>query len=865
MAKSNIEIAKQLKHNSVEIKEYFEDLYAWQNEIRKKEEKEKGKEKKREKEKEKSTKEGKSKGKISTAKKDDATNLIKEERKNCEIRNVKKGSEEINIIKTSNFNQNSSLKRDCNSLDDYYRAWEKLIIENVEDGIENKEKNSGNSNINSNNAESLFNHCEIRTNEQERKGSNEIAGVGGKNEDVYSLQTDISKSNYTDAQVCSDYKLKEDGKWSLNLNKEEQRIVKVGSRAFDIFICKSEEGKINYQNRRYNKCLENYNDIISYIDYELRSNNVFLEIEKNYDNELYIDVMSCNYVLENKNIEELCILRTKALINRALAFQRVCSYFEGIQDCSCVILFYTYFLPRKKDSVKYSIKNLLTVNIKNIIFKAYYLRAMARYKLKIYKHSLADFKNSKDLTNDINCSTTINIDKSIQLLENIIKENNIKKHIRRQSEYTSTLLERYKLKSKMLRIEIIQKKYTRELGPPENNSTNGCANNNNGCQDSTKKDSYDGSDRNNNREHHNNSENNYNSNNSNSNSNTLNCSSERVDNLGLSKEHTNGVGITSIGGNKKIIKVKKGEERVIRDIVKNEQNSKEHGMLYTVSANKIVDRVEKVKEEMEDEKNNNASIRNISETNKKQNNNIFNSEDINSDSSLTLSENEILSDLEETRPGLLTAIPSIKNCENIKIKNKINFEIIWNSDKVKSSFKNQLNILKIAFLEEGIFHFNLDKDIYVDILDCLFKNNFLVLFQNMDNEEEIMQKLQGNNHENDPCFTYVKNGTNEDGNSVEFNGCIKNGNVNKGLKNNRTAENGEELNSNDCVILIDILYMLTNRGKENYIFLFVDKKERALLLKFFSFIFKYPNVFICNENCIKEKTLLLKSLLEMIF
>ncbi|CRH02442.1 conserved Plasmodium protein, unknown function [Plasmodium relictum] len=755
MSKSHIEIAKQLKYNSVEIKEYFEDLYKWQNEIKTKEEKEKERKKENEKEKE----------------------LLKK-RNEIVIYSFNK-----NLENKKKKNINTSLKRDCNSIDSYYKAWEKLKIDDVDnDSNDNDDDNVYETNHNDvnnickNNIDN--NNCNNEKNEDngKMKCSNEIINKNDTNKNISHNKMD--GKNKTDANFDVDYE--------INISKsvdniKNEPIVKCQSKVYNIYFSKSEESKINYQNKRYNKCLENYNDIINYIDYELRNNNIFIEIEKNYDNEMYVEIMSNNYIFD-KNTEELLILRTKTLINRSLIFQKLSSYFESIQDCSSIILFYKYFLSNKNNCIKYSIKEFLTVNIKYIIFKAYYLRGMARYKLKIYKLSLKDFKNSKELSNELNESKSIDIDKSIKLVENIIKDNNIKKHIRRQSEYTCTLLEQYKLKPRLLKIELIPKSRTRELEYFENN-------------------------------------------------NTIEDNKEQTHNSKTTENYMSDT--NNDDATKKIHKKIQKNENKINDFI---QNKSCHVKI-----------LNKKFQDDDNISNFNSNEENIK--NKKSEAKLFNNEHINSDSSLDLSEKHILSDIEETKPLLLT----LSNKKNEKIKNKINFELLWNSNKIKKKLKNQINILKIAFLEERIFNFYLDKDLYVDILDSLFKNNFLNLFENIEDDIQIKKHL--NQYEKDCSFieTIVHN---------EEESLIKNENE-KRIENKNADD--KEIYSNDYVILIDVLYSMTHFGKENYIFLFIDKKERTLLLNFFNFILKYSNIFICNENYIKQKTLLLKDLLEIVF
>ncbi|CRG97582.1 conserved Plasmodium protein, unknown function [Plasmodium gallinaceum] len=758
MSKPHIEIAKQLKQNSVEIKEYFEDLYRWQSEIETKEEKEKKEEEK----------------------KKHINNYLKEkelgENDNTHLCNK-------NLKKNKKENKNISLKRDCNSIDSYYKAWDKLKMDDIENDSNDNDDNNVN-NFNENTVNNIYNDinnikCDDETNENNKKMKS-INGTMNENDtNKNNSSHKIDGKNNVDANIDVDYEISVSK--SLD-NIKNEHIVKFQSKVYNIYFSKSEESKINYQNKKYNKCLENYNDIINYIDYELRNNNIFIEIEKNCDNETYIEIMSNNYIFDKK-VEELLILRTKTLINRSLVFQKLSSYFESIQDCSSIILFYKYFLPNKKDCIEYSVKEFLSINIKYIIFKAYYLRGMARYKLKIYKLCLKDFTNSKELSNELYGCKSINIDNSIQHVENIIKENNIKKHIRRQNEYTSTMLEQYKLTPRLLKIEVIPKSSMRELKYFENNNE------------------IDG-----NNEHNH-----------------------------ISKIKENCISNTNKDNNTKGINEKLGKnENQVNEFIQNKS--------YDVNT---------LNKKSKDNNENNLKINEENVENKKNDVKLLNSEHINSDSSLELSEKPILSDIEDTKPLLLT-LSNEKSCE--KIKNKINFELLWNSNKIKKNLKSQIDILKIAFLVEGIFNFYLDKDVYVDILDSLFKNNFLDLFEDTKNDKEIKKHLE-KKYEQDCSFIKMNTQNQED--------LFKENEYSRKEKIKNTHD--EKIDSNDYVILIDILYSMTNYGKDSYVFLFIDKKERILLQNFFSFILKYPNIFICSEECIKQKTLLMKNLLEIIY
>ncbi|GAB68856.1 hypothetical protein PCYB_142840 [Plasmodium cynomolgi strain B] len=730
MAQSHVEIAKQLKHNSEEIKEYFEDLYAWQSEVSK------------------------------------------------EVVDPKGASIHGGTKWRGN---NNALKRDHNSLESYYNAWDKLKIDDIDNNEEGPAIHRGG--------------CSGEAHEEtERGGHSEGAFHRARKTEELAPTVETERRKNTNICNSSFGKAQKEGGISestncvLNERNEEDRLVNLRSKVHDMYLSKNEEGKINYQNKRYNKCLENYNDLINYIDFELSNNNIFLQIEQNLDNELYLDVFSHKkQIFVNKNIEQLSILRTKVLVNRSLVYQRLFSYFESINDCSSIILFYNYFLPEHKNCTNYCIgMNSLTVNVKYVLFKAYYLRGMARYKLKIYKFSLKDFKSSKEYAKDMNCCSTLNIEKSIQLLQNVITQNDAKRRARRQAEYTSTLLERYKLKPRLLTIQLISREHTEDVIPLENNS------------------------------------------------NGVKCLT------GVSNAEEPSTGCASVGWNSPC-----EERKYLRHFAQGgNPREVDSGGTAPVRRNSNV-------EAAPEGEHNNVGHR---DRNILRDSHMDNHADSHhdTDSSLTLSESTVLSDVEETKPPLLTMFSGASLGKN-KIKNKISFELLWNSNEIKSNFKKQIDILKTAFLEEGIFEFNLDRDIYVDILDSLFKNNFLSLFENVDNEEGIKIKLQRG-----ACAGLSPNADGETNKTAQ---SPSNGE----LANVQEREDaGELLNCAECVVLIDILYLLTNGGKENYVLLFVDKKERTLLLTFYNFILKYTNVFLCNENCLKEKTLLLKGLLERI-
>ncbi|KMZ77938.1 hypothetical protein PVIIG_00625 [Plasmodium vivax India VII] len=793
MAQSHVEIAKQLKHNSEEIKEYFEDLYAWQSEV---------------------SKEGGGSGgkeQPSTGRSGSATGssgpAAKPERKKGEDGQGGKphGSpSHVGDLKSANIHggtkwrgNNNALKRDHNSLESYYNAWDKLKIDDIENSEEGSAGHRHGCSGEAPGETERGGHAEgalhiakkteelAPTVEAERRKSTTIckgscgktdgAATDGAATDGAATEGGVTEGEVAEGEVAEG-EVAEGGITTpprcVLTTPNENRLVNLRSKVHDMYLSKNEEGKINYQNKRYNKCLENYNDLINYIDFELSSNNIFLQIEQNLNNELYLDVLSHKkQIFLNNNIKQLSILRTKVLVNRSLVYQRVSSYFESINDCSSIILFYNYFLPEYKNCASYSIgNNSLTVNVKYVLFKAYYLRGMARYKLKIYKFSLKDFKSSKECAKDMNCCSTLNIEKSIQLLQNVIAQNDAKRRARRQAEYTSTLLERYKLKPRLLSIQLIPREHTEE-GIPLGNNTNG-----------------------------------------------VKCLT------GGSTAEEPTMGCASNGGNSPC-----EETKYLRHFVQ--------GGTAPVQKNSVV--VEALSE---------GEHNHVGGTD----GDIERDNHHDTDSSLTLSESNALSDVEETKPPLLT-MSSGANLGKRKIKNKINFELLWNSNEIKSNFKKQIDILKTAFLEEAIFQFNLDRDIYVDILDSLFKNNFLSLFENGDDEEGIKIKLQGG--------SYAGISPNGDEETNKTAPSPSNGEL---AHVEEREDTGECLNCAECVVLIDILYILTNGGKESYALLFVDKKERALLLTFYNFILKYTNVFLCNENCLRGKTLLLKGLLERI-
>ncbi|KJP88182.1 hypothetical protein AK88_02129 [Plasmodium fragile] len=769
MAQSHVEIAKQLKHNSEEIKEYFEDLYAWQSEV--------------------SKDVGASSGKEQPSLVRNGAAAKPEMKQGQDGQGGQPHGRTSKVVdpngahidgETKWTRNNNALKRDQNSLESYYSAWDKLKVDDIDNNEEESTGHGGG-------------YMREAPQENEKGAHSEGSIHGAENtEEAPTVEMEGGKKAYmcnsSYGNVETEGGIIESTNCVLNARNEEDRLVKVRSKVYDMYLSKNEEGKLNYQNNRYHKCLENYNDLINYIDFELSNNNIFLQIEQNLDNELYLDVLSNKkQIFMNKNIEQLSILRTKVLVNRSLVYQRVSCYFESINDCSSIILFYHYFLPEHKNCANYCIaKNSLTVNIKYVLFKAYYLRGMARYKLKIYKFSLKDFKSSKECAKDMNSCSTLNIDKSIQLLQNVITQNDAKRRTRRQAEYTSTLLERYKLKPRLLAIQLISREHTADVTPLENNS--------NGVKCLTAV--------------------------SNTEETSTRCASG-----GWSSpcEETKYLRHFCQGGNHR--EVDDGASGRVR-----KNNS--------------------VEQASEGEHNNVGHTDRDIEKNSHMDNHAHCHHD--TDSSLTLSDNTALSDVEEMKPPLLTISNGASLGEN-KIKNKISFELLWNSNEIKSNFKKQIDILKTAFLEEGIFEFNLDKDIYVDILDSLFKNNFLSLFENVDNEEGIKIKLQRG------ASTELSNNADEDTNKTAQ--SPSNGEL---AHAQQREDVGELLNCAECVVLIDILYILTNGGKENYVLLFVDKKERTLLLTFYNFILKYTNVFLCNENCLRQKTLLLKELLERI-
>ncbi|SBS95510.1 conserved Plasmodium protein, unknown function [Plasmodium ovale curtisi] len=679
MGMSHAEIAKQLKYNSAEIREYFEDLYKWQDDIKKKEIEDNEKEKNK-----------------------------------LENNNIKKYTDNCTFEKRIGGHTKSD------------------VVSNTKD---------------------------FETNEKEISQT-KLCDHRGNNNNNNSIDREPN-------ECVNMYQNGEGIKHELNLSNENSEITKASNKAIDIYLCKNEEGKINYKNEKYSKCLENYNDIINYIDFELKKNNIFIEIEKYYDNELQIDVISNNYYLNNKKTQDLFILRTKTLINRSLVFQRLSSYYESIKDCTCIILFFNKFLHEQIGNKQYCIHDLISINVTYIIFKAYYLRGIARYKLKIYKQALKDFKHSSDYVKHVDSGMLVTINKYIQLIQNKIKQNNIKKYERIQYEYTSTPLDHFKLKKKLVTIEVISKDITKE-------------DMNNQIKDTTQ---------------------------------NYNCkeleNTKKVDHKICKTEISN------------VKSIEKGETKKKESIDSESEENQETQPLQSMT--KVIE---------EEDRNGKSLI------NKYLSNPI--------DLKVFISE-EII-DSKESQNEFLSSNSSENISKNLKIKNKINFEILWNSDEVKNNFKHQMNILKMAFLEESIFNFHLDKDIYVDILDHILKNLYTNLLGENKREmrETQIDDIQNYKHEENHAHK------NEQSTKRMFEDEFendKNGDISLGIYS-EYYEN-----------LINIFYMMTNNGKENYIFLFIDKKEKEFLKKLYNIILEYSNSFINNDSCIKEKIFLLKKLL----
>ncbi|CAD2113260.1 conserved Plasmodium protein, unknown function [Plasmodium vinckei] len=679
MGMSHAEIAKQLKYNSAEIREYFEDLYKWQDDIKKKEIEDNEKEKNK-----------------------------------LENNNIKKYTDNCTFEKRIGGHTKSN------------------VVSNTKD---------------------------FETNEKEISQT-KLCDHRGNNNNNNSIDR---KPN----ECVNMYQNGEGIKHELNLSNENSEITKASNKAIDIYLCKNEEGKINYKNEKYSKCLENYNDIINYIDFELKKNNIFIEIEKYYDNELQIDVISNNYYLNNKKTQDLFILRTKTLINRSLVFQRLSSYYESIKDCTCIILFFNKFLHEQIGNKQYCIHDLISINVTYIIFKAYYLRGIARYKLKIYKQALKDFKHSSDYVKHVDSGMLVTINKYIQLIQNKIKQNNIKKYERIQYEYTSTPLDHFKLKKKLVTIEVISKDITKE---DMNNQIKGTTQNYN-CKELE--------------------------------------NTKKIDHKICKTEISN------------VKSIENGETKKKESIDSESEESEETPPSQSVT--KVIE---------EEDRNGKSLI------NKYLSNPI----------DLKVFINEEIIDSKESQNEFLSSNSSENISKNLKIKNKINFEILWNSDEVKNNFKHQMNILKMAFLEESIFNFHLDKDIYVDILDHILKNLYANLLGENKREmrETQIDDIQNYKHEENHAHK------NEQSTKRMFKDEFendKNGDISLGIYS-EYYEN-----------LINIFYMMTNNGKENYIFLFIDKKEKEFLKKLYNVILEYSNSFINSDSCIKEKIFLLKKLL----
>ncbi|KEG04247.1 conserved Plasmodium protein, unknown function [Plasmodium vinckei vinckei] len=721
MGMSHAEIAKQLKYNSAEIREYFEDLYKWQDDIKKKEIEDNEKKKNK-----------------------------------LENNNIKKCTDNYSFGKrigeptkvdvasnTKDFNQKD--ENSLNSQNDIF-VKKKIIKEtNKVEVVEDSDHSINNDPVYKLNKEKK----DFETNEKEISQT-KLCDHRGNN------KSDIDKKPNECINICQN---EEEIKLKLNLSNENSEIAKASNKAIDIYLCKNEEGKINYKNEKYSKCLENYNDIINYIDFELKKNNIFIEIEKYYDNELQIDVISNNYYLNNKKTKDLFILRTKTLINRSLVFQRLSSYYESIKDCTCIIIFFNKFLHEQIENKQYCIHDLISINVTYIIFKAYYLRGIARYKLKIYKQALKDFKHSSDYVKYVDSGMLVTINKYIQLIQNKIKQNNIKKYERIQYEYTSTHLDHFQLKKKLVTIEVISKDITKE-------------DMNNQIKDTTQ---------------------------------NYNC-----------KELEN---------SKKIYhRMCKTEISNVKSIEKEETKKKE-SIDSESEENEETQPSESVTKVIEEEDRNGKSL-----INKYLSNPI----------DLKVFNNEEIIDSKESQNEFVSSNSSESISKNFKIKNKINFEILWNSDEVKNNFKHQMNILKMAFLEENIFNFHLDKDMYVDILDHILKN--LCAISLGENKREIRETQ----------IDDIKNYKHEESSKRMFEDKFKN-DKNGDIFLGTYSEYYENL--------INIFYMMTNNGKENYIFLFIDKKEKEFLKKLYNIILEYSNSFINSDSCLKEKIVLLKKLL----
>ncbi|SCN62777.1 conserved Plasmodium protein, unknown function [Plasmodium chabaudi adami] len=732
MGMSHAEIAKQLKYNSAEIREYFEDLYKWQDDIKKKEIEDNEKKKN---------------------KLENNNNNIKKCADNCTHGKRVGDNIKVDVVSnTKNFNQKDEYS--LNSQNDIF-VKKKIINETSKDEVvDDSDHNTNNNSVYKLNKENK----DFETNEKEISQTKLCDHRGNKNGNSIDRKPNECGNMYQNGEGI---------KLELNLSNENSEITKASNKAIDIYLCKNEEGKINYKNEKYSKCLENYNDIINYIDFELKKNNIFIEIEKYYDNELQIDVISNNYYLNNKKTEDLFILRTKTLINRSLVFQRLSSYYESIKDCTCIILFFNKFLHEQIGNKQYCIHDSISINVTYIMFKAYYLRGIARYKLKIYKKALKDFKHSSDYAKHVDSGMLVTINKYIQLIQNKIKQNNIKKYERIQYEYTSTPSDNFQLKKKLVTIEVISKDITKE-------------DMNNQIKDTTQ---------------------------------NYNC--KELENTKKIDHKTCKTKISNVKS------IERDETKKTESIDSESEGSEKNQPSQSVT--KVI----------EEEDQNGKSI-----INKYLSNPI----------DLKVFDNEEMIESKESHNEFLPSNSSESISKNLKIKNKINFEILWNSDEVKNSFKHQINILKMAFLEENIFNFHLDKDTYVDILDHILKNLCANLLGG--NEGEMKETKiddtkdykheENHTHKNEEPIKRIFNDKSE---------TDKNGGIPLGIYS-EYYEN-----------LINIFYMMTNNGKENYIFLFIDKKEKEFLKKLYNIILEYSNSIINSDSCIKEKIFVLKKLL----
>lgn len=206
---SHAEIAKQLKHNSAEIREYFEDLYAWQDDIKKKEieDNKKKKNKLENNNIKKYTNNYIFENKIGDHTKADVVNKTKELNKNYKYN-------------TKDFNQDEN---PLNSQDDIF-VKKKITKETNKDEVDDDSEHSTNN-------DSVYK----LNKEQKDFDANEI--------EINQRKLCENCDNNNESNECINmYQNGEGKKFELNLKNENGEITKASNKAIDMYLCKNEEG-----------------------------------------------------------------------------------------------------------------------------------------------------------------------------------------------------------------------------------------------------------------------------------------------------------------------------------------------------------------------------------------------------------------------------------------------------------------------------------------------------------------------------------------------------------------------------------------------------------------------------------------------